>query len=352
MVRIWSACVAAVVVAALAAEGIVRLAMHPSLDYASAFSPGPYCERPDQGFTFNCPDAASVMHVIPKSKIYIPYQLNENGFRGPFRSPPSKDSGESNRIVLVGGQSQSFGAFLPDRDTYAAVAARSACTPVEISLAAFPGMTDAQSWRIYSHSAEAVPKPRHIVLQIFANTNPTWRQELDPDNKIQSGPYYTLMYGWIRPVPWWITPLSGSHLAVWFATRVEQILDKIFRGKLPPISRNSEWTLEFIRYMSNEATKLGADFSVVFLPGARSMYYVDVDMLKRSVVNVNFVDLDGEATALSLYPSQTIPDGHYNSRLAAFLGSKIGSEICNRARAANDYTISHSCPASEPGCAR
>jgi hypothetical protein len=260
MVRVWFACVAAVVVAALAAEGIVRLAMHPSLDYASAFSPGPYCERPDQGFTFNCPDAASVMHVIPKSKIYIPYQLNENGFRGPFRSPPSKNSGESNRIVLVGGQSQSFGAFLPDRDTYAAVAARSACTPVEISLAAFPGMTDAQSWRIYSHSAEAVPKPRHIVLQIYANTNPTWRQELDPDNKIQSGPYYTLMYGWIRPVPWWITPLSGSHLAVWFATRVEQILDKIFRRKLPPISRNSEWTLEFIRYMSNEATKLGADF--------------------------------------------------------------------------------------------
>jgi len=74
--------------------------------------------------------------------------------------------------------------------------------------------------------------------------------------------------------------------------------------------------------------------------------------LKRSVVNVNFVDLDGEASALSLYPSQTIPDGHYNSRLAAFLGSKIGSEICNCARAANDYTISHSCQTSAPGCAR
>jgi hypothetical protein len=128
MVRVWFACVAAVVVAALAAEGIVRLAMHPSLDYASAFSPGPYCERPDQGFTFNCPDAASVMHVIPKSKIYIPYQLNENGFRGPFRSPPSKNSGESNRIVLVGivwrilarsryvrGGSRSFGLY-PGRD--------------------------------------------------------------------------------------------------------------------------------------------------------------------------------------------------------------------------------------------
>src|SRR5215475_7220754 len=101
MVRVWFVCVVAVVVAALAAEGIVRLAMHPSLDYASAFSPGPYCERPDQGFTFNCPGAASVMHVIPKSKIYIPYQLNENGFRGPFQSPPSKNSSESNRIVLV-----------------------------------------------------------------------------------------------------------------------------------------------------------------------------------------------------------------------------------------------------------
>ncbi len=352
MVRVWFACIAAVVAAALAAEGIVRLAMHPSLDYASAFSPGPYCERPDQGFTFNCPNSASVMHVIPKSKIYIPYHLNENGFRGPFRSPPSASSAEAIKIVLVGGQSQSFGAFLPDRDTFAAVAARSACSQVEISLAAFPGMTDAQSWRIYSQSAEAAPKPRHIVLQIYTNTNPTWRQELDPNTKIQSGPYYTLMYGWIRQVPWWVTPLSGSHLAVWFADRVEKILDKVFRRKHPPISRNSEWTLEFIRYMANEATKLGADFSVVFLPGARSMYYVDVDMLKRDVANVNFVDLDGEASALGLYPSQTIPDGHYNSRLATFLGSKIGNEICNRARAANAYTISHACQAPAPGCGK
>jgi hypothetical protein len=352
MIRGWFACVAAVLVAAFAAEGIVRLAMHPSLDYASAFSPGPYCERPDQGFTFNCPHAASVMHVIPKSKIYIPYQLNENGFRGPFRSPPSENNGASNRIVLVGGQSQSFGAFLPDRDTFAAVAARSACGQVEISLAAFPGMTDAQSWRIYSQSAEAVPKPRHIVLQIYTNTNPTWREELDPNNKIQSGPYYTLIYGWIRPVSWWITPLSGSQLAVWFADRVEKIIDKVFRRKSPPISRNSEWTLEFIRYMANEATKLGADFSVVFLPGARRMTYVDVDMLKRSLANVNIVDLDGEASALGLYPSQTIPDGHYNSRLAAFLGAKIGSEICDRARAANAYTISRSCQAPAPGCGR
>jgi len=75
-------------------------------------------------------------------------------------------------------------------------------------------------------------------------------------------------------------------------------------------------------------------------------------MLKRSAVNVNFVDLDGEASALGLYPSQTIPDGHYNSRLAAFLGAKIGGEICNRARAANAYTISHSCQVSAPGCVR
>ena len=157
MVRVSFACTVAVIAAAVAAEGIVRLAMHPSLDYASAFSPGPYCERPDQGFTFNCPGAASVMHVIPKSRIYIPYQLNENGFRGPFRSPPSENSDKPTRIVLVGGQSQSFGAYLPDRDTFAAVAARSACNQVEISLAAFPGMTDAQSWRIYSQSAEAVP---------------------------------------------------------------------------------------------------------------------------------------------------------------------------------------------------
>jgi hypothetical protein len=352
MIRNWFACVAAVVLAALAVEGIVRLAMNPSLDYASAFSPGPYCERSDQGFTFNCPNAASVMHVIPKSKIYIPYRLNENGFRGPFRTPSSENHGEANRIVLVGGQSQSFGAYLPDRDTSAAVAARSACGQVEISLAAFPGMTDAQSWRVYSQSTEAVPKPRHIVLQIYTNTNSTWRQELDPNNKIQSGPYYTLIYGWIRPVSWWIAPLAEGHLAVWFADRVEKIIDKVFRRKHPPISRNSEWTLEFIRYMANEATKFGADFSVVFLPGARAMYYVDVDMLKRSAANVSFVDLDGEASALDLYPSQTIPDGHYNSRLAAFLGSKIGTEICNRTRAAHAYTTSHSCQTPVPGCER
>ena len=329
MVRVSFACTVAVIAAALAAEGIVRLAMHPSLDYASAFSPGPYCERPDQGFTFNCPGAASVMHVIPKSRIYIPYQLNENGFRGPFRSPPSENSDKPTRIVLVGGQSQSFGAYLPDRDTFAAVAARSACNQVEISLAAFPGMTDAQSWRIYSQSAEAVPSPRHVILQIYTNTNPTWREELDPSKKIQSGPYRTLMYGWIRPVPWWITPLAQSQLAILFADRVEKILDTVFRRKPPPINRNSEWTLEFIRYMSNEATRIGADFSVAFLPGARSIYFVDVDFLKRSMPNVNVIDLDSVATTSGFYPAQTIAHGHYNSKLAAVLGSKIGREICS-----------------------
>ena len=82
------------------------------------------------------------------------------------------------------------------------------------------------------------------------------------------------------------------------------------------------------------------------------MTYVDVDMLKRSLANANIVDLDGEASALGLYPSQTIPDGHYNSRLARFLGAKIGSEICDRARAGNAYTISRPCQGPAPGCGR
>jgi hypothetical protein len=81
--------------------------------------------------------------------------------------------------------------------------------------------------------------------------------------------------------------------------------------------------------MSNEATRIGADFSVAFLPGARSIYFVDVDFLKRSMPNVNVIDLDSVATTSGFYPAQTIAHGHYNSKLAAVLGSKIGREICS-----------------------
>ena len=197
----------------------------------------------------------------------------------------------------------------------------------------------------------AAIEPRNPVPRLLSN--PEIRRVLVPAcGDCHSNHTDWPWYSQVAPVSWWIAPLAEGHLAVWFADRVEKIIDKVFRRKHPPISRNSEWTLEFIRYMANEATKFGADFSVVFLPGARAMYYVDVDMLKRSAANVSFVDLDGEASALDLYPSQTIPDGHYKSRLAAFLGSKIGTEICNRTRAAHAYTTSHSCQTPVPGCER
>ncbi len=198
----------------------MRLAMHPSLDYASAFSPGPYCERPDQGFTFNCPGAASVMHVIPKSKIYIPYQLNENGFRGPFRSPPSENSDKPTRIVLVGGQSQSFGAYLPDRDTFAAVAARSACNQVEISLAAFPGMTDAQSWRIYSQSAEAVPKSttRHPSDLHQHQSDMARGTGPEQENSIWTVPYVDV---WLDPTGPLVDHTSGPEVSLLSCSRTE-----------------------------------------------------------------------------------------------------------------------------------
>jgi len=72
-------------------------------------------------------------------------------------------------------------------------------------------------------------------------------------------------------------------------------------------------------------------------------------LLARDRVQQNIIIL---VASYVFYPSQTIPDGHYNSRLAAFLGAKIGSEICDPARAANAYTISRSCQAPAPGCGR
>ena len=48
--------IAGLLVGLMTAEAAVRLCTHPSLDYASIFRPGPYCQDPELGLTSACPD--------------------------------------------------------------------------------------------------------------------------------------------------------------------------------------------------------------------------------------------------------------------------------------------------------
>jgi hypothetical protein len=126
-----------------------------------------------------------------------------------------------------------------------------------------------------------------------------------------------------------------------FGPKKSRIMSAVFGT--PPVDNSAppNVTIEFIRFMADEAHRLGAKFSLVILPGARLHNHVDVDSLKRGLDGVNLLDLGAKAEALGLYgthpsqilpdqilPDQMLPDGHYNAKLAAVLGAEIGSEIC------------------------
>jgi hypothetical protein len=149
-------------------------------------------------------------------------------------------------------------------------------------------------------------------------------------------------------------PAAESHLVVHTANRIEKMTEYVRLKVLSPLLSSSQtfrmrkrrlpipyrgpklWremvpehrTIDFVRFMAGEAADIGARLSVVMLPGSRTGYNVDVDRIKRGLDGISTVDLDAKAVALGLYPSQILPDGHYNKKLTAFIGTEIGNELC------------------------
>ncbi len=314
----------AILIAAVAAEGIVRVAIHPALDYTSGFSPGPYCSRPPLGISFNCPDYVGMMHEIG-TNLYLPYRMNEEGFRGPYDSS-LRDASASN-IVVLGGQSQAFGYGLLDEDTISAQIAK-VCVSADIHVFSLPSLSDAQSWKLYNLSAEAKSPPDQIVLMIYTRARKDWRGEMKPESRLLSGPF-VLLYGWLYTTPKWLEKFSGSYLIVRSVRSIREI------GAYFGFGENSRRefgvdpnTQDFISAMVREARRLNAKLSVVFLPGARRARHIDADSIERALPDVRFIDIDAKTAALDLYPAQSLPDGHYNATLAAYIGAEIARSIC------------------------
>jgi hypothetical protein len=317
--------VLAILFAAAAAEGIVRGAIHPALDYNSGFSPGPYCLNQALGVSFKCPDRAGFMHVVG-TKLYLPYRMNEDGFRGPFRSPAQ--NGNVSNIVALGGQSQAFGYGLLDADTIGANIAGS-CGAAEVHVFSLPGVTDAQSWKLYNLSAQAKSPPDQIVLLVQSRSKKDWRREASAESKLRDGSY-AVVYGLMYEIPQWLGKFSGSSLVVRSVNSIREIGSYLGLVKTPPPEFGPDfYTADFIGTMAEEARRLNAKFSVAFMPGARERgLYVDTGAIERALPDVRFIDVDAKSAALHLYPEQLLPDRHYNAPLAKFIGTEIARSIC------------------------
>jgi hypothetical protein len=317
--------VLAILVAAVAAEGIVRVAIHPALDYTSGFSPGPYCLNQALGVSFKCPDRAGMMHVAG-TKIYLPYRTNEDGFRGPFRSPSR--GGNVSTIVALGGQSQAFGYGLLDADTIGANIARS-CGTAEVDVFSLPGVTDAQSWKLYNLSARAKSPPDQIVLLVQSRSKKDWRREESAESKLLDESY-AVLYGWLYEIPRWLMKFSDSALVVRSVKSIREIGSYLELVKKPAQEFGPDlYTADFIGTMAQEARRLNVKFSVAFMPGARERgLYVDTGAIERALPDVRFIDVDAKSAALHLYPEQLLPDRHYNAPLAKFIGAEIAQSIC------------------------
>jgi hypothetical protein len=358
MIKAWLAYMLAILIAAAAAEGIVRVAIHPALDYTSDFIPGPYCANPTLGISFNCPDHAGLMHQIG-TKLYVPYALNDEGYRGPYISP--NRNGHGGDIVAIGGQSQMFGFGLLDDDTIGAAMARSSCDAADVHVFSLPGVSNAQSWKLYDVSAEAKSPPDQIVLMVYGASSSDWRREMSTQSKLLDGPV-ALLYGWLYTMPQWLTDFSESFLVVRSVTNIREPISRFIRRSRDHMSglvdrsvktigelasrlgiarddtrRQDEMrrdsavvdpTQDLISAVFQKAQGLHARFSVVFLPGARHPWQVDADSIERALPDVHFIDVDAKAVALGLYPAQTLPDGHYNAALAKFIGAEIGRALC------------------------
>jgi len=365
MIKAWLANMLAILIAAGAAEGIVRVAIHPALDYTSDFIPGPYCSNPTLGISFNCPDHAGLMHQIG-TNLYVPYALNEEGYRGPYASPYR--NGHINNTVVIGGQSQMFGDGLLDDDTIGAAMARSSCDSEDFHIFSLPGLSNAQSWKLYDLSAEAKSAPDQIVLMIYGASSSDWRREMSPQSKLLDGPV-ALLYGWLYTMPQWLMDFSGSFLVVRSVTNIREPIyrfinrsrehmsrlvdrsvtivrevasrlgiardDTVKQDDMRRVSDAADPTQDLISAIFEKAQQLHARFSVVFLPGARHPWQVNADSIERALPDVHFIDVDAKAVALDLYPAQTLPDGHYNAALARFIGAEIGRGICPASRNAS-----------------
>jgi hypothetical protein len=308
--------------------------MHPSIDYTSVFSPGPYCADAQFGFTSNCPGREGVMHVIgTPHRTY--FKLNERGLRGPFRA--QSDSARS--VVILGAQSQGFGFGLEEHQTYAAAAARSSCVPVEITNVGLVTHSTPMTWHRYKAVLGGKAGDHFILAFWTPDGSNAIEQELALQRDVFSK--ITLVGGWNVFIPSWLPHyLRESNVLARGYQRALTLSQYRFDSDVPKHTGHvvdSSSMLGFIQVVGRWARANGAQFSVVLLPASlRSTVPLVRDLqppLPREVDGARIINL---AKELALTEEQNdmfyFPDGHFNERMAQLIGERIGQEVCRVAR--------------------
>ena len=308
------------------AELLVRLVMNPLLDYSSLMRPGPYCIDQQTGvLTTACPGRLLMMRVSGES-VYEPTRLDRYGNRGPFRN--TGRAGATTRVAIVGGQSQAFGFGLRDDATYAAVAARETCVPVEIQTFAHLGIPNEESWAIAARTMFVETPPDLIILAIYwREANPDIDGRLSEVNEnlrrfaVLDGQSYQ------SPPPFEFTRPSALAARVvdkWVTatTVTRQALGHVDTSGLP-LSRPG--LAGAIKAYAARAAAMETPFSVLFLPWAGD---TEDDAVRAQVPGVR--SIDSHTPVWRKKPANGFfPDGHYREPVAGIIGSMVAREICD-----------------------
>lgn len=317
----------ALLIGGVLAEGALKLAMAPMLDYGSGFRPGPYCRNDEVSTFLPCPNFFGFQRS-PEAPRYLPLHLNRYGQRGPTRSTVNPDA-SARTVVIVGGQSQMFGWGLNDEETIAAMAARHSCIPVTVHNMSFVGATNESSWLFFERVALKEIKPDHLIYAVY------WRSgNIDALSRPEAYDQpMALLNGWIFIVPnWFASELRNSQLAVRLVRRFQPVLFAFgLWPRIPiPVQSKESRLVELIHQLSRFCAERGIQFSVLLMPWNSS---ADTDeALRAQLSDLNVIDANTRARTTGLI-SDLFPDGHYRPRQAEMIGSMIAEDICAHAGA-------------------
>jgi len=318
--------IAGLVAGLFAAEAAIRLCTHPSLDYASIFRPGPYCQDPELGLTSACPGWSGFMLTAGMHR-YVPVKLNSLGYRGPFQSP-GPEGGRRKVVVIVGGQSQGFGFGLLDRETYPFAAAKyGSCGSYEVHNISFVGLANTVSWHFFERDVLRRYRPDHVILAVYTReARPDPATDLRDYSANARGNGYA--YGWRFEVPRWLPDLGrSSHAVIRLAGAVSEGRHALNRwlGVPPPAAPTvPALSRDIVRDYSDRTRRLNAAFSLLILPwGAPTQD----ERFKAELKDFRVVDTHEGVLAAGLQ-SDFLADGHYGSKQADLIGRMLASEIC------------------------
>jgi len=333
---------AAVVVAILATEVLLRIAIPPEDAFGTWFSRGVHTPDGKYGLVFT-PGFRGVMSH-PDGVPCVPLELDAHGHRlpsGPEGAP---------EVLVIGGSSMMFSYGLPDRDAIHTQTALRAATPLRVLNTAWPGFDLARNFHAQrdllgpDHRPDVAviafyrlgprprppetfdplppPQPREKLFEFFDDLAPGPR---DPVTRRLGRLYYATCLG-ARGVGF----LKSAYLRC--RSIAGSAREMISWGGKSPVSEGAlapedlDRQRAFFERVCGHFVARGARVLVVLLPAAArgADHYAGVASLVPD--GVPCVDLHREL-GTELLEGHTIAAGHYDAHAAAQIGARIAEEV-------------------------